>query len=306
MVINMNVKNILRYFPEKLTEPLKEFERAEELRIRAERPVILLDPDEHILPVTFSLHEISALVAALSSHSLYAYLEELKQGFFSIEGGIRVGVAGKVVFDGEHIKMIRDFSSINIRFPMEMTGISRPVLKYIADRDKINNTLIISAPQHGKTTLLRDLVRAISNGEGCAPQKCVVVDERSEISGSLAFDLGERTDVLLSCPKFMGMSMALRSMSPEVIFTDEIGNGKDLDSINEVINSGVAVIATAHGTSMEELCERLFFRQLLENGMMDRILLLGMSRGRGTLEQVFDKHGKALLAEPVLLRGDVC
>jgi len=302
----MNIKKILRYFPEKLTDPLKEFEQAEELRIRAEKPVILLDPDEHILPVTFSMQEISALVAALSSHSLYAYLEELKQGFFSIEGGVRVGVAGKVIFEGEYIKMIRDFSSINIRFPMEMTGIGRPVLKYIAGKDKINNTLIVSAPQHGKTTLLRDLVRVISDGEGCEPKKCVVVDERSEISGSLTFDLGGRTDVLLACPKFMGMSMALRSMSPEVIFTDEIGNGKDLDSLNEVINSGVAVIATAHGTSMEELCERLFFRQLLENGMMDRILLLGMSKGRGTLEQVFDKKGKALLAEPILLRRDAC
>ncbi len=300
-------KSILKYLPQELASELserKEFDEAEELRIRAEKRVMFYARGrEYILGYIPSMQTVRKLIFAFSEHSVTAFFDELKQGFFTVGKGVRIGVAGRIVCENGAVKMIRDYSSVNIRFPREFIGISRPLLKYTRQDGRIMSTLIVSAPQHGKTTLLRDMIRAASEGEGYLPQKCAVVDERSEISGGLCFDLGLRTDVLLGCPKAEGMSMALRSLSPQVIATDEIGGERDLESIFEAALSGVKILATAHASSFEELMQRDHYAQLFRRGVIERVILLSESMGRGTVEQICDSDGKRLLASPLSIRA---
>jgi len=301
----MLTSHICKYLPETLKRELQEkneFEWAEELRLRAGKPAMFYALNrEFILSTVVDREGIGDILYALSEHSLHSFMDELRQGFFTIDQGIRIGIAGKVVSEKGSIRMIRNFSSLNVRFPREMKGVQRKLMPYIANDRQICNVLILSAPQHGKTTLLRDIVRAVSSGEGYTPKKCTVVDERSEIAGGTYFDLGDRTDILTSCPKSEGLIMALRSLSPEVLATDEIGNETDLMAIKEAANSGVVVLATAHCSSMEELERRLFFRQILDMGIMERIVFLSNSLGRGTVEKIFDGCKQPLIQQPFKL-----
>lgn len=299
---------IEKYLPTELKRELEEienFENAEELRIRAEQPAMLYAcGKETILQYVPDMPAVRKMTFALSEHSMTAFYEELRQGFFTIGKGIRIGVAGRVVCENGGVRMIRDYSALNIRFPREFPKISRPIAGYLRERGQILSTLIISAPQQGKTTLLRDLIRAVSDGDEYEPNKCSVIDERSEISGGMNFNLGKRTDVLLGCPKAVGMRMALRALSPNVIATDEIGGEADLEMLFDASVSGVKVIATAHAASREELMQRMFFRKLCQKGVIERIVLLSDALGRGTVSQIYDRSGELLLKVPISIRGE--
>ena len=300
---------ILKYLPMELAEKLRQcsaYERAEELRIRADQPVMFYAGSEHVVNYIPDKTVVRRIVLAISEHSMAAFFDELRQGYFTVERGVRVGVAGRVVSERGAVKMIRDYTSVNIRFPRQMIGIHAGIFPYLEQQGRLRSTLIVSAPQHGKTTLLRDIVRAVSKGEQYVPEKCVVVDERNEVSGGGFFDLGARTDVLMACPKAEGMLMALRSLSPEVVATDEIGSKADLDALYEAANSGVCVLATAHAKNFAELNSRLFFRELLEKRVVERIVLLSQSKGRGTVQSICRADGTVLLESPILLKAGGC
>lgn len=162
-------EEIFRYFPSSLRKELEaetSFPMAEELRLRAgKRAMFYAEGEEHILRIRPDKQEIADILLALSQHSLHSFSDELRQGFFTMEGGIRIGVAGKAVSERGSIRLIRSFSSMNIRFPREKIGVQKKLAPHIRHEGNILNTLIISAPQHGKTTLLRDIVRAVSDGE---------------------------------------------------------------------------------------------------------------------------------------------
>ena len=232
----------------------------------------------------------------LSGYSLYAYEEEVRQGYLTLQGGHRVGLAGKTILDGEKITSIRFISFINIRFSHQVKGCASVILPYIAQGSTVRHTLLISPPRCGKTTILRDLIRQISDGDEKRPGHCVgVVDERSEIGGCHQGvpqnDVGIRTDVLDGCPKAEGMMMLIRSMSPEVIAVDEIGSYEDIHAIESVIHCGCRLLATVHGSSIDDIKRKPLLNRLVKEKIFERYILLEGRPRAGTVRQIFDERG---------------
>ena len=189
--------------------------------------------------------------------------------------------------DNGKVKTIRNISSLNIRICREILGCSKKVMKYIVEDKKVLNTLIISPPKCGKTTILRDIARNLSDGG----KKISIIDERSEIAASYLgvpqMKVGIRTDVLDNCLKSEGLIMAIRSLSPEIIICDEIGTLKDIEALIMAFNSGVNIIVTLHGESIDDLTNRSVFKELLENNVVERVILLSNREGVGTVENVY-------------------
>ncbi|MFF2482044.1 stage III sporulation protein AA [Paenibacillus sp. NPDC058071] len=232
------------------------------------------------------------LLERITNYSLYAMEEELKRGFITVAGGHRIGLAGRTVLDGGHVRGIRDIGGFNIRIAREIVGSANPLLPKLLDRERktIRSALILAPPQQGKTTLIRDIARSVSYGfwgrgveAAWQGRKVGIVDERSEIAacvrGIPTFDIGPRTDVMDACPKAEGMMMLLRSMSPEVIVVDEIGRAEDGEAIREAGHAGAAVIATAHAYDLTDALGRPLLRSLLEEGTFELIVELRRSEG---------------------------
>lgn len=244
-------------------------------------------------------HCIQETLEYLSGYSLYAYEEEIRQGYLTLQGGHRVGLAGKTILDGEKIKSIRCISFINIRFSHQVKGCASAVLPYVAQGSTVRHTLLISPPRCGKTTILRDLIRQISDGDEKRPGHCVgVVDERSEIGGCHQGvpqnDVGIRTDVLDGCPKAEGMMMLIRSMSPEVIAVDEIGSYEDIHAIESVIHCGCRLLATVHGSTIDDIRRKPLLNRLVKEKIFERYILLDGRPRVGTIRQIFDERGTCL------------
>jgi stage III sporulation protein AA len=249
--------------------------------------------------------DIEQTYMAITGKSPYAFEDDIRQGFLTLDSGIRAGLSGSGMMTGDRLKMYKSISGINFRIPREMTGICKGLLPYISDNGRLVNTLIISSPKLGKTTIARDIARSAGSGIGLAPCKVSLIDERQELAASLygtpLFDVGRETDVISGVLKHIGVFMSLRSLSPDVIVTDEIGKSEDLEALKEVANSGVVMIATAHAPDLESLQNRLFFRQVFEAQLFDAWVVLSASLGRVTVQQVHDAAGKPRLASPFRL-----
>lgn len=292
-------EEVLKLLPLNLAEELREIFinnlAVQEIRIKANKPVIVnLSYKEIILGFVPSIEELKQILVRISNYSLYAYEEEIRQGYITIKGGHRIGIAGECVLNKGEIKTIRNISSLNIRICHEVKGCSNEVMRYITKNDSILNTLIVSPPKCGKTTILRDMARNISNGMplyNLKGKKVSVIDERSEIAscfnGIPQLDIGIRTDILDNCFKKDGMIMAIRSLSPEIIICDEIGTYGEIEALNMVFNSGVNIIVTIHGYSIDDVYKRTVFKELLENSILDRIIVLSSRKGPGTIENVY-------------------
>ncbi|BAU27415.1 stage III sporulation protein AA [Aneurinibacillus soli] len=241
----------------------------------------------------FTAEEGVQLLTRLSQHSLYTLEEEMRRGYVTIRGGHRVGLAGRVVLEQGKVKLIRDVTSFNIRIAREQKGAANAVLPLITPGGHIRNTLIISPPQCGKTTLLRDLARQLSTGVArIGPYKVAVVDERSELAGCVAGipqkDIGPRTDILDACPKAEGMMMMIRSMAPDVLITDEIGRPEDALALEEAIHAGITVLTSAHGKDLKDIMRRPVLSRLLQSGIFERYLVLSRTPRIGTIAGVYD------------------
>lgn len=289
----------------------------EEIRLRIGQPVELGGRDgSYFLRDTGGLtqqtddtHRLSAadlsyILQKVTQFSLYAVEEELRRGYITIPGGHRVGVAGRIVLGSDgRVKSIRSISSLNIRIARAVSGVATPLRPYLSQKsDGIPySTLILSPPQCGKTTLIRDIARQWSENlfaRRKTPAKVVIVDERSEIAGCIEgipqFSLGPRVDVLDGCPKAEGMLMAIRSLSPDVLVTDEIGRKDDAIAVLEALYSGVSVITTAHAFSLEDWRRRPHMAELFSSRAFTRYVLLSRARGPGTVEAILDETGRTI------------
>ncbi|MBK1811001.1 stage III sporulation protein AA [Clostridium sp. YIM B02505] len=291
-----DLKNVLPIELIRLIEDRPDSSKLQEIRLKCNKPVMLnIDNREVILNYTTNQNEINNIFNKISNFSVYAFEEDIKQGFITIRGGHRIGVTGHWVNDDGVIKSLKSVFSINIRIAREIIGCSNSLLPHVAKGDKVYNTILVSPPKCGKTTLLRDLVRNISNGYlkyNITGKKVCVIDERSEIAachmGIPQMDVGVRTDIYDNCLKNVGLMMAIRCMSPEVIVCDEIGTDRDVEAIVSAFNCGVNIISTIHGNDEDDLYSRPVFKKLIENKVIEKIIVLSNKNGVGTIDKIVD------------------
>ena len=294
-------ENLLQSFAPRLRTALKnlDMENTEEVRIRVGKPLCVRGsewvryPDaagnmegkaeRAMIPTT---EDLTQTVELLARYSLYAVAEELRQGFFTLPGGHRLGLCGHAITQDCEVRSLREPGGLCLRLCHARKGCGRLVYPYLWEKKHPDHTLILSPPGCGKTTLLRDLVRLLSeNGLDVG-----LVDERSEVAGCFMgvpqMDVGPNTDVLDACPKAVGMRMLLRSMSPQVIAVDELGGGEDIEALKGVIHAGVSILCTVHGGDLNDLNQREGLRKLVENGVFRRILVLTRQEVRRA--EIFD------------------
>ena len=297
---------------ERLSEDL--WSRAEEVRLRRGRPLSLVTDggDMWLSPQGLPTSDPSAAyvvdeddtrktLSLVSQGSVYALEEEFRQGFVTLPGGHRVGLTGRALLEAGRLRTITNVAGLNIRLSREVRGVASPLLgRVTSSGGRPASTLILSPPGCGKTTMLRDLIRLLSNGvpeRGLGGFRVGLVDERSEVAacfeGVPQRDVGLRTDVLDACPKAEGVFVLLRGMSPEVIAADEIGRPEDARALHEAAGAGSAVVATAHGSSVEELAARPMLGEIIRSGLFQVYVILSRRRGPGTVEGILGGWGGA-------------
>lgn len=308
--LNSRIRDAIFSLPEEVLFQI------EEIRLRSGRPLIIGNSSGEWFVGTsesaslkegavfiVTAEDISECLSNMSEKSVYAFQDEIRQGFLTLKNGHRVGICGRAIVEKNNIKSIRDCSGLNIRISREVEGCSEFAAKYILKgRSDIFNTLIISPPSCGKTTLIRDLSRLLGSGSkklGFDGVNVGLVDERCEIAsvykGTPKKNIGTRTDIIDNCPKAEGILMLLRSMSPKVIITDEIGDEGDAAAVKKLMNSGVRLIATAHGYNISELKARHEVLEMLDNGIFERYVVLGNSCGPGTVEEIIDGKDSSVI-----------
>lgn len=246
--------------------------------------------------------DVPEILTFLSRYSIYAYEEELRQGFLTLKGGHRVGVAGRAVMEGSCVERLQDIRFLNVRIAHQCRDCGVAVIPYLYGETGARNTLIVSPPGSGKTTLLRDCIRLLSEGwKGRRGLRVGVVDERSEIAachrGIPQNDLGPRTDVLDGCAKAAGMRMLLRSMAPEVIAVDELGGEEDFRAVERALYSGSRILGTVHGEDMEQLRDKPLLSHWLERGIFERYILIRRGGGGRRCYEVFNGTGRRLWSD---------
>lgn len=304
-IFSINIRNILQ-------KVCTDLEGVQEIRLRVGQPLLMvLNGKEYFVTESgrlteesgrgwkISKREIAETMEYIANYSMYAYEDELRQGFLTIGGGHRIGIAGRIIMDGGRIRNIKHISFLNVRVSHEVCGCADAVMPYIVSGGSICHTLIISPPGCGKTTLLRDIVRQISNGGPyCRGHTVGVVDERSEIGGAYLGvpqnDLGIRTDLLDCCPKAEGMMLLIRSMAPEVIAVDEIGGEEDIRAIGTAVNCGCRILATVHGNSIGDIRRKPLLCGLVEERVFGRYITLHDLGGVGTVKQIAGEDGRVL------------
>ena len=300
----MKCDEIMELFPKILKHPLQEaridLQETEEIRVRTGQCLsVRAQGKERRLGICYTAEEVRQILSYLANYSLYAYGEEIRQGYLSLPGGHRLGLTGRAVLDGGRITALTEISALNLRLAHEKKGCADSVFPYLWEQDNLCDTLVISPPGGGKTTLLRDCIRQISNGTKEHRGRTVgIVDERSEIAGCCRGvpenDVGMRTDVLDGCPKTQGMRMLIRSMAPEVLAVDEIGSDEDVQEIQYAANCGCTVLATVHGDSLDAVFQKPGLRKLLETEAFQRLIFLYGRDAPGRVRQVTDHRGTVL------------
>ncbi|MBO5143313.1 MAG: stage III sporulation protein AA [Clostridia bacterium] len=292
-MINRIKNQILYFFPEYIKEKINEYDEilseAQEIRVRVGQPICIRNYKKEVfLSRVITSEDILKIIENFSNNSIYSVQNEINAGFLTIKGGHRVGLTGTCIFENNTVKNIKYISSLNIRVAREIKGCSTNILKCITSKKEFDNTLILSPPGCGKTTIVRDMIRQLSNGNDyCTPYNIGVADERSEIAamykGVPQNDIGKRTDVINNCSKYVGMKMLIRSMAPQIIATDEIGGKQDEDAMFEAIYSGVKLLLTAHGEKITDIPKNIIDSKVIKN-----IIVLKKVDKPGEIEKILN------------------
>lgn len=319
-------EEILRIFPDYMRarweKPLQRADKLQEIRMGIGQPVrLMLDGEERFLSCRgcvstscqdawyMTEREMEEILKNVCHYSMYAFENEIRQGFLTIQGGHRIGMAGQVVLnENGNVRNITHIRFMNIRVSHEVIGAADEVMRYLYENGRFVNTLLVSPPGCGKTTLLRDIIRQISEGNRYAGGKQVgVVDERSEIAGSYKGipqnRIGMRTDVMDGCPKVQGMMLLMRSMAPSVVAVDEIGGCEDMRAVYQVLQCGSSMLATMHGNSLEDIRKHMNAGGTVAGGkgsfyepedFFERYVFMERKRGRCRVREILDKKGGRL------------
>lgn len=293
------MNEILNILPEKIKVKIIKYDKdgtLQEIRLKAGKPIIINAGDrEYVTNIILSYMEIRQILQKISNFSVYAYDDEIKEGFITAKGGCRIGISGEFSSENKKVKSLKNIYSLNIRIAHEVKGCSDKIMKYICHEGRVMNTILISPPKCGKTTILRDIARNISNGMNTPylkGMKVAIIDERSEIAGcSLGIpqmDVGIRTDVFDRCFKSEGIIMAVRSMSPDVIVCDEIGTKEDMEAIIKSFLCGVSIITSIHGEGIEDLLRREAFNEIIRNNILRRAIILNNEGHVGHVSSIYD------------------
>lgn len=275
----------------------------QEIRIRNCKPIKICykgkivelksDSGLYLKTVMANRELIDYIISLATKNSLYAFEDQIKSGFIVTDNGIRIGICGTAVTNKNEITFIKNITSLNIRIGHCISGVSKDIFAYIASGNYINNTLIISPPGAGKTTMLRDIIQRLSGYQNIS--NIMVVDEKFELAGeNQKFDLGTNVDIMQGADKRFAFYDAIKVMNPNIIVTDELTSEDDIEGVKFAINSGVNVIATVHAENIEELKLKAGFEKLINQKMFQRFICLSKRNGVGTIEGVFDENAIAL------------
>ncbi len=253
--------------------------RVEEIRLRSGRAMtVLVAGEEHSTGAMVTAADLELTLEMATQSSAYASMNQIKNGFVSLRGGHRLGLCGTGVIKDGAVSNLRQFSSMALRVAHQVPKVALPILPELWEGNTLYSTLILSPPGLGKTTLLRDLVRCLSDGVGARPLRVGLADERGELAamsgGRPQMDVGAHTDVMDGCPKGEALLMLLRGMDPQVLAVDEVTSPKDVEAMETAAGCGVVLLATAHAGGLDDLSRRPLYRRLLEQGIFCRAVTI--------------------------------